>query len=149
MEADVLRDSEAFLVQLRRMRLEIVGWAIRRLGTTGVNFPQYALLAVLDEMGEATMTALAGRLGTTLGAATNLVDRLVRSGHVERERSTTDRRVVNVRCTAKGRELLGEVTTDTAAFLGGLFGQVPPEDRRTVIEVCRKIVALMDAGGGA
>ncbi|HUW58166.1 MAG TPA: MarR family transcriptional regulator [Planctomycetota bacterium] len=149
MEADVLRDSEAFLVQLRRMRLEIVGWAIRRLGPTGVNFPQYALLAVLDEMGEATMTALAGRLGTTLGAATNLVDRLVRSGHVERERSTTDRRVVNVRCTAKGRELLGEVTTDTAAFLGGLFGQVPPEDRRTVIEVCRKIVALMDAGGGA
>ena len=144
MDEEVFRDSEAFLIQLRRMRLDIVNWAIKRLGPTGTNFPQYALLAVLDEMGEATMSGLAQRLGTTMGAATNLVDRLVRSGHVDRQRSTTDRRVVNVKCTEEGIKLLKEVTTDTAKYLGGFFGRIPTEQRKTVVEVCGKLVALMD-----
>ncbi|KPJ53471.1 MAG: hypothetical protein AMS16_05300 [Planctomycetes bacterium DG_58] len=148
MEERVLADSEALLVELRRMRLDIVGYAVRRLAGTGLSFPQYALLAVLDQMGEANMSRLAQRLGTTMGAATNLVDKLVDAAHVERTRSTTDRRVVNVKCTERGRELLAEVTTDVAEFLGRFFGQIPAEDRQTVIKSCRKLAALMGRPGG-
>jgi len=136
------------LIQLRQMRLDIVNWVTKHLARNeGITFPQYTVLAVLDELGEATMSRLSGVLGTTMGASTNLVDKLVRAGYIERERSTKDRRVVNVRVTPEGREVLNRATDESAKFLAEAFGQVSPEDRKIVIRACTAMVKLMDRYG--
>src|SRR6478752_7643292 len=49
---------------------------------------------------------LAQDLGMTKGAASRIVDRLVKNGYVERQDSDTDRRVVYARMTPEGREAL-------------------------------------------
>ena len=139
MEEDVQNDAMALLVELRRLRLDLVTWVNRLLVESGTNLPQYTLMEKVDEMGEVNMSVLAERLAVTMGAATNLVDRLVHAGHVERRRSESDRRVVKVELTEQGRNLLYRITNDTATLLAELLQDVSPGDRRTAIAVIRTL----------
>lgn len=50
-----------------------------------------------------TMSETAATLGITTGTLTVAVDRLVRKTYVERRRDTSDRRVVRIRLTKKGK----------------------------------------------
>ncbi len=73
------------------------------LGSSELSHAQFELLLELDERGElsAGELALAARLAA--GTVTQMLDHLAESGHVERARSETDRRVVVSRLTAQGR----------------------------------------------
>ena len=73
------------------------------LGSSELSHAQFELLLELDERGElsAGELALAARLAP--GTVTQMLDHLAESGHVERARSETDRRVVVSRLTAQGR----------------------------------------------
>ena len=73
------------------------------LGSSELSHAQFELLIELDERGElqAGELALAARLAP--GTVTQMLDHLAESGHVERARSETDRRVVVSRLTAQGR----------------------------------------------
>jgi MarR family transcriptional regulator, organic hydroperoxide resistance regulator len=141
--ADVIRDSEDLIVQLRRIRLDLEGCATKSLVREKSNLSQYAVLSSLEEQGELTMGALAGHLGTTMGAVTNLVDKLVDSGRVSRARSDEDRRVVRVKILPAGKEMVTRVTHDTAEFLGGHFSGVPADERRTLVGVFSRLVQSM------
>ncbi len=89
--------------------------------TQGLNHTDLeALLHVMraEARGEAiTSGGIADVLGLTSGAATGVIDRLARSGHVERRRDEHDRRVVRVHYSPEARLVaesffgpLGEVT---------------------------------------
>ena len=136
------------IIQLRRIRLYLEGWATKSLAREGSNLSQYAVLAILEEQGELTMGALAKQLGTTMGAVTNLVDKLVAAGRAERARSEEDRRVVRVNVLPAGRELVARVTRDTARFLAGQFGTVPAEQRRMMVSVFERLVTAMRPSSG-
>jgi DNA-binding MarR family transcriptional regulator len=73
------------------------------LGGSELSHAQFELLIELYERGElpAGELALAARLAP--GTVTQMLDHLAESGHVERVRSETDRRVVVSRLTAQGR----------------------------------------------
>ncbi len=72
------------------------------LGGSELSHAQFELLIELDERGElpAGELALAARLAP--GTVTQMLDHLAESGHVERARSETDRRVVVSRLTLRG-----------------------------------------------
>jgi DNA-binding MarR family transcriptional regulator len=72
------------------------------LGGSELSHAQFELLIELYERGElpAGELALAARLAP--GTVTQMLDHLAESGHVERVRSETDRRVVVSRLTAQG-----------------------------------------------
>jgi DNA-binding MarR family transcriptional regulator len=55
-----------------------------------------------------TAGELAGLLDVTTGAATGVVDRLERHGHLRRDRSDTDRRKVFLRYAEPGQELAAQ-----------------------------------------
>ncbi len=50
-----------------------------------------------------TMSEIAAVLGITLGTLTIAVDKLIRKGYLERSRSDTDRRIVYITLTKKGK----------------------------------------------
>jgi len=145
MDKDVLMDSEMLLAAFREFRLGMQYWIERTVVKTGLTHPQLVLLALLDDMGESTMTALTEKLGTTMGAVTNLVDRLVYAGVIEREHDTEDRRVVKVRLKDEGRELVRQANSEITNYLARFFGEVPPKDRKTFIGVYRKMGELIRA----
>jgi DNA-binding MarR family transcriptional regulator len=50
-----------------------------------------------------TMSEVAAALEITMGTLTTAVDKLIRKGYLERSRSNTDRRIVNISLTKRGK----------------------------------------------
>ncbi len=65
---------------------------------------QYLILQILSETGHRNSSELAVELDVTLPAVTNLTNKLVRKGYLERRTSDADRRSVNLHLTDLGRE---------------------------------------------
>ncbi len=53
--------------------------------------------------GSKTMSEIAAELEITMGTLTTAVDKLIRKGYLERNRSDSDRRIVNVSLTQRGK----------------------------------------------
>jgi DNA-binding MarR family transcriptional regulator len=80
-----------------------------RLVRQGVSMSHLHLMSMLDRHGELPMSRIAELLDVSDSNATGLIDRMEERGFVERVRHPDDRRVVLVRVSDRGRELLGEV----------------------------------------
>lgn len=72
------------------------------LGGEELSHAQFELLIELWERGELSAGELAGAARLSPATVTQMLDHLAESGHVERVRSPTDRRVVVTRLTPKG-----------------------------------------------
>jgi DNA-binding MarR family transcriptional regulator len=73
------------------------------LGGEEISHAQFELLGELYERGELPAGELAAAARMAPGSVTQMLDHLAVSGHVERARSESDRRVVVSRLTAAGR----------------------------------------------
>ena len=105
---------------------------LRRLAVTGDrNLTTLSTLGTLAWQGECRLTELAAREGLTQPAMTQLVSRLAREGLVERQPGR-DRRVVNVRLTAAGQQLLAERQAAWARRIAELIGGLPPEEQAAI-----------------
>ncbi|KQS61172.1 hypothetical protein ASG36_08385 [Geodermatophilus sp. Leaf369] len=91
---------------------------------------------------EMTPGLLATELRLSSPATTALVDRLARSGHLVRERSTTDRRKVVLRVQDRARDLAREFFTPMAAGVGAVLDGMSADD---VEVVARFLTAAVDA----
>jgi len=67
---------------------------------------QIKVLATFSERECYTMTELSQILSVTLPTMTAMIDRLIQSGLVNRERDERDRRVVLVRLTGEGKKII-------------------------------------------
>jgi DNA-binding MarR family transcriptional regulator len=90
---------------VRLLRCAATGRMVRQ----GVSMTHLHVMWRLEESGELTMSRLADYLDVALSNATGLVDRMEERGLVERTRVSDDRRVVLVRLTPAGQDLLDEV----------------------------------------
>jgi MarR family transcriptional regulator, organic hydroperoxide resistance regulator len=72
------------------------------LGGAELSHAQFELLIELDERGELSAGDLAAAARLSPATVTPMLDHLAESGHVERVRSETDRRVVVSRLTPQG-----------------------------------------------
>jgi DNA-binding MarR family transcriptional regulator len=94
---------------MRRVLHSIVQQVDRRLSAQDLTHAQWVPLYRLMRSQSSTVAALARELQTDAGALTRAIDRLQAKGLVQRERSTTDRRVVQLVLTDAGRALAGQV----------------------------------------
>ena len=76
-----------------------------------ITMPQFFVLVLLEREGEVMMSALAHSMGITTAAMTGVADRLVKYGYIQRVYDPSDRRIIKVRVTTKGtnvvKKLLG------------------------------------------
>lgn len=103
--------------------------------------PWFELLAALDRAdGGLKMSDVAEALMLTPGGTTKLVDRLVRSGLVERGVCETDRRLSYAHITDAGREMVAEMTPVITAELERTFVAPLAEDEaRTIAEGLERV----------
>ena len=71
----------------------------------GLTYPQYLVMLVLWEVGEASVREIGARLNLDSGTLTPLLKRLEAAGYVIRRRSSADERVVLVTPTTRGASL--------------------------------------------
>jgi MarR family transcriptional regulator, organic hydroperoxide resistance regulator len=105
------------------------------LAGSELSHAQFELLIELDERGELSAGDLAAAARLTPATVTQMLDHLAASGHVERVRSDTDRRVVVSRLTRQGaRKIEAKREAWKSRWDEALKG-VAAEDLRTATHV--------------
>jgi DNA-binding MarR family transcriptional regulator len=92
-----------------------------------LTFPRYEALMLLyySRHGELPLGKVSDRLQVHRASVTNVIDRLVDSGYVERVRHETDRRAILARMTREGKRVAREATKKLNA---SGFGMHPLDD---------------------
>ena len=95
--------------------------------------------------GPIRISKLAHDLDVTPAAAGQAVDRLVRSGMVDRETDPTDRRAFVISIAKKGREHLREYETRCRELSDELLADIPPADVAAFDRVLSAVYDGLDA----
>ncbi|HEY8300675.1 MAG TPA: MarR family transcriptional regulator [Jatrophihabitans sp.] len=109
-----------------------------------VTITQFRVLVVLEGSPDVTVQALAQRLAVTPSTAARTVDRLLAAELVTREENPSDRREVRVNLSAKGRELVAQVTARRRAALTRIVRRMPAAQRQDLVAA---LSAFSDAAG--
>jgi len=118
---------------------------IRWLSPPGLSLTAAATLTTLERSGPRRLTELAADEGVTQPAMTQLVGRLEAGGLVERSADPGDGRVVRVRLTDAGRELIARRRAARAERLSGLLAALSPADQEALAAALPAINALASA----
>ena len=70
---------------------------------------QIKVLITFSDMESFTMTELSNEHSVSVSAMTSMVDRLIQSGLLKRDKDDTDRRIVRVCLTDKGKKMVGHL----------------------------------------
>jgi MarR family transcriptional regulator, organic hydroperoxide resistance regulator len=100
------------------------------LDKVGVTYPQYLVLLVLWDRGEATVKEIGTALHLDYGTLTPLLKRLEANGLLRRERRPEDERAVRITLTDEGTTLREHARSIPAA-IGDAMGLEPEEFERT------------------
>jgi DNA-binding MarR family transcriptional regulator len=104
-----------------------------------VSFPQYFLLALLDQKEVLTMSAIAQKMGHTTAAASGLVARLENLRYVTRSSARDDRRKVMVCITTKGSALVRRIREEMVENLIKLMAHLTPSEQKAWLQIYSKI----------
>jgi DNA-binding MarR family transcriptional regulator len=119
-----------------------------RVMRLGLSMAQLNILYTLKRCGEVPMSRLAEMLNVSLSNATGLIDRIEERGLVDRSRVPEDRRIVLIRVTAAGEQLLGELDVLSDDLLRSVFGRLDASERAAVGRAFASIrEALTEAAG--
>jgi DNA-binding MarR family transcriptional regulator len=119
--------TAAILADVRTAMTELKCVGSERLVRMGISMMQLHVLHLLERHGELTMSRLADVLDVSVSAATGLIDRIEERGFVERIRVPTDRRIVLVRITDPGRQLLDDVEVLRTEIMLRVLEQLDPD----------------------
>ena len=92
---------------------------------------------------EATMTELVEYINSPMSTATGIIDRLVRSGHVSRGRSETDRRIVILTLTQEGLEFVEKLKGMVKDYIDMAIEGLEDEEKQYLINIALKIMKNM------
>jgi len=143
-------------------RLDELGLAFRRvyralnrirgrdthLHGTELSHAQFQLLIELEERGELPAGELAAAAQLAPGTVTQMLDALAESGHVERLRSDTDRRVVVSRLTPGGRRQIEAKRAAWRERWERTLEGVSERELRAATNVLERLAAMFEEQAG-
>ena len=107
--------------------------------------PQLGCLLALIEHGPLPTTTLAHKIYLSPSTVVGIVDRLEEKGLVVRQRSSRDRRQVQVVATEAGQRLAGEAPSPLQESLAVALKELPELERVSTTLSLEKVVDLMEA----
>ncbi len=120
-------------------------WAYERnfFTPSDISFPQLWALTFLYQRESCTMRELSRAMHARDSTTSGLVDRMSRTGLIKRQRDKTDRRVVRVGITAKGRSAMQELQKQRRRAFMGIFKRLSEGDRSRWLEIIEKLAREM------
>lgn len=113
------------------MHRSMRGWG-RFAKATGLSIPQFSLLMQLHHKGGCGMSTVSESFDITPAAASQLVDKLVHGGLIQRVEDSNDRRAKLLSLTDKGHELIKRGMTQRYRWVEELAGKLSAEERAQV-----------------
>lgn len=106
-------------------------------------------MLIVYRNGEVIMSQIAEYINAPLSTTTGLVNRLVNNGYLLRERGEEDRRIVTIRLTEKGTDLVNEVKAGLEYYVQRINAVLSDEERQMLLNVFFKVLNALsqkDAG---
>jgi DNA-binding MarR family transcriptional regulator len=149
--APALPELTRDLAVLRAATRVLTGVALRSLEALdgAVTLPQFRMLAVLADLGQARSAQVARALGLEASTVTRLGDRMVAAGHVVRGSDPSHRGVVTLELTASGRQLVDRVEASRREELTRILRQLPAGQQDQLTAALRLLVEAAGDGYGA
>lgn len=133
---------------MKRVLMTIAQAAEKRLEPQGITHAQWGPLFVLLRSGASTVAELARQLQTDPGAMTRLLDRLESKGFCRRERSTDDRRVVNIVLTPEGESAAQLVPFELSQVLNQHLAGFSKAEWTQLKSFLQRMLVNAEAGAG-
>jgi DNA-binding MarR family transcriptional regulator len=125
---------------MRRVLTSILAQGDRQLAQHGLTHAQWLPLYKLLANENAKVAQMARDLGIDPGAMTRSLDRLESKGLIERQRSSEDRRVVNLRLTPEGQGVAEKVPAVMAEVLNAHLAGFTHEEWQQLTGLLRRMV---------
>jgi DNA-binding MarR family transcriptional regulator len=138
-------DAEKLSHIIMEMQRCLILHLCKELAPGNVSFPQFFLLAFLDQKEVATMSAIAQKMGHTTAAASGLVARLENLNYVVRSSAREDRRKVMVCITPKGTALVRRIREDMVGNLMKIMANLTREEQKAWLQIYSKIYGVCQA----
>ena len=106
----------------------------RFVKAAGLSIPQFGILAQLHYQHKCGVSEISHRMSITNAAASQLVDKLVQSGLVERAEDPHDRRAKELKLTEKGRQLVETSMAKRHQWVDRLVEHLDPAGQEKVAE---------------
>lgn len=104
-----------------------------------ITLPQFLILAFLAREGGSKMSVLARFMGVSTAAMTGIVERLVRDNYALRQSQAGDRRIIKVKLTYRGAQLVTRINAQRKQMILSIFGKISEEDRRDYLRILMQI----------
>jgi DNA-binding MarR family transcriptional regulator len=132
------------LTKIKRLYPHLVGAMSRLRGILqegmDLSYNQYKTLLTIANAGECSLNGLSTSLGVAPSSASQMIDRLEKSGLVERRADGLDRRSVTIRVTARGKALLDRIQDGVLENYRRVLEDLPPGDRRRLVRALEDLV---------
>ena len=115
------------------MNRSMRGWG-RFAKSAGLSMPQFGLLMQMHHKDDCGMSEVSERFDITPAAASQLVDKLVQGGLIQRVEDPHDRRAKLLNLTDKGRELVQQGIQERYRWVDELGSKLSAEERGKVAE---------------
>lgn len=102
-------------------------------------FPQYVALEALNSDKPLKMNSIAKVLKISLPAVSGLISRLVAMKLAKRLYEETDRRVIFVILTDKGKKIIEQTRSARKKIISEIFGVLSQDERQTYLGILQKI----------
>jgi MarR family transcriptional regulator, 2-MHQ and catechol-resistance regulon repressor len=106
---------------------------------TELGLSDFGVLVALLHKGPLPISALGTKVLLSSGSMTAAVDRLERSGYVERAAMSTDRRACIVHLTEEGSKLIRRVFAEHERDMERVFSLLDKSERKVLANLLRKL----------
>jgi DNA-binding MarR family transcriptional regulator len=133
------RMNEAMPVIIR----EFARRQVNELYKGKITLPQFLVLEYLYREGPSKMSRLADFMHVTTAAMTGIMDRLVRDGYCLRVYEPQDRRIINIRLTTRGQDLVKKIRQQRRNMVIKIFGKIAERDRLDYLRIIMQIKDIL------
>ena len=102
--------------------------------STGLSMPQFSILMQLHYKGVCGLSEISERFDVSAAAASQLAEKLVQSGYLERAEDPSDRRAKLLRLSSSGEKLVSEGIQERYRWMDEVTSKLSAEDSAKVAE---------------
>lgn len=113
-----------------------------------ISMPQLKVMMVLYSGDHCTVTQVAEALHVSLPNVTGLVDRLVAQEMVDRTSDPSDRRVVLLALSPRGKQVLSDLFAERTEILHRIFARLSEEERVAVRDALQALLRALEEDRG-
>lgn len=110
----------------------------------GIGSAQVWMLATIADAPDITVSQLSKALSVHVSTASNLLDKLARAGLVERLRGEEDRRVVRLRLTDRGRDIVARAPRPLTGLVVDALEKMPEDSLVRLDEELERLIRHMN-----